>query len=53
MFINYRSEDSSSNGAWLYTELAHRFGEEHILLSLAAQIEKARPWCKKKPPIYG
>jgi amidase len=30
-----------------------RFGEEHVLLSLAAQIEKARPWCKKKPPIYG
>jgi hypothetical protein len=32
VFINYRSEDSSSNGAWLYTELAHRFGEEHIFL---------------------
>jgi amidase len=30
-----------------------RFGEEHVLLSLAAQIEKAAPWRKKRPPIYG
>jgi amidase len=30
-----------------------RFGEEHVLLSLAAQIEKAQPWSKKKPPVYG
>jgi hypothetical protein len=32
VFINYRGEDSSSNGAWLYTELTHRLGEEHIFL---------------------
>lgn len=32
VFINYRGEDSSSNGAWLYTELTHRFGEEHLFL---------------------
>ena len=31
VFINYRGEDSSSNGAWLYTELTHRFGEEHLI----------------------
>jgi tetratricopeptide (TPR) repeat protein len=32
VFINYRSEDSASNGAWLYTELAHCFGDEHVFL---------------------
>jgi amidase len=30
-----------------------RFGEEHLLLQLAAQIEKAEPWSKKRPPGYG
>jgi amidase len=30
-----------------------RFGEEHLLLQLAAQIEKAEPWSKKRPSVYG
>jgi amidase len=30
-----------------------RFGEEHLLLQLAAQIEKGEPWNKKRPPVYG
>jgi amidase len=30
-----------------------RFGEEHLLLELAAQIEKAEPWNRKRPPVYG
>ena len=30
-----------------------RFGEEHVLLQLAAQIEEAEPWSKKRPPVYG
>jgi amidase len=30
-----------------------RFGEEHLLLQLAAQIEKAEPWSNKRPPRYG
>jgi len=29
------------------------FGEEHLLLQLAAQIEKAEPWSNKRPPGYG
>jgi hypothetical protein len=32
VFINYRGEDSAGNGAWLYTELVHQFGDEHIFL---------------------
>jgi amidase len=30
-----------------------RFGEEHLLLQLAAQIERAEPWSKRRPPVYG
>jgi len=30
-----------------------RFGEEHLLLQLAAQIERAEQWIKNRPPIYG
>ncbi|HEX4705511.1 MAG TPA: toll/interleukin-1 receptor domain-containing protein [Pseudonocardiaceae bacterium] len=32
MFINYRGADSHSYGALLYTELARRFGDEHVFL---------------------
>jgi amidase len=29
-----------------------RFGEEHLLLQLAVQIERAEPW-SARPPVYG
>lgn len=29
-----------------------RFGEEQTLFSLAAQLERARPWAGRKPPIH-
>lgn len=32
VFINYRGEDTTGYGALLYTELAHRFGEDHVFL---------------------
>ena len=32
MFINYRGEDSHSYGALLYTEIARRFGADHVFL---------------------
>ncbi len=32
VFINYRGEDSTSSGAWLYTELTHGLGDEHPFL---------------------
>ena len=32
-------------------QLAGRYGEEGTILSLGAQLEKARPWFNRKPPI--
>ena len=33
-------------------QFAGRFGDEPTLFRLAAQLEKARPWSDKKPPIH-
>jgi len=43
----------SKSGLPVGVQFVGRFGEEHVLLQLAAQIEKAAPWIKKKPPVYG
>ncbi len=33
-------------------QFAGRFGDEATLFRLAAQLEKARPWINRKPPIH-
>ena len=43
----------SASGLPIGVQFVGRFGEEHLLLQLAAQIEKAHPWIKKHPPIWG
>jgi amidase len=32
--------------------LAGRMGDEATLISLSAQLEAARPWADKHPPIW-
>jgi amidase len=43
----------SKAGLPIGVQFVGRFGEEHLLLQLAAQIEKAQPWNRERPPIYG
>jgi len=40
----------TTSGFPIAVQLAGRYGEEGTILSLGAQLEKARPWFDKKPP---
>jgi amidase len=33
-------------------QFSARLGDEGTLLALAAQLEQARPWIDRKPPIW-
>ena len=41
----------SDGGLPVGSHFLGRFGAEHTLLSLAGQLEAARPWADKKPPV--
>src|SRR5262249_39402613 len=43
----------SKSGLPIGVQFVGRFGDEHLLLQLAAQIEKAEPWDNKRPPVCG
>lgn len=42
----------SDDGLPVGMQLAARFGEEAVLLSLAGQLEEARPWRHRRPPVW-
>ncbi len=42
----------AANGLPVGVHFAARFGDETTLLKLAAQLEKAKPWAAKHPPIW-
>lgn len=42
----------SSAGLPIGVQLAGRFGDDATLLQLAAQLEQARPWKQRRPPIH-
>lgn len=41
----------SETGLPLGMHIAGSFGSEALLLSLAAQVERARPWAERRPPL--
>jgi amidase len=43
----------SSDGLPLGMQFAGRYADEGTLYRLAAQLEQARPWIHRKPPVWG
>jgi len=43
----------SSDGLPIGMQFAARYGDEATLFRLAAQLEQARPWRQRRPPIWG
>jgi len=41
----------TASGFPVAVQLAGRYGEEGTILALGAQLEKARPWLNRRPPI--
>jgi amidase len=44
--------DWGSNGLPIGSQFAARIGAEATLLALAYEMEEARPWAGKRPPIF-
>ncbi|MBK8455873.1 MAG: amidase [Phyllobacteriaceae bacterium] len=42
----------STEGLPIGVHLAARFGADEMLMSLSAEIERARPWFDRRPPIH-
>ena len=41
----------NNEGLPIGVHFAARFGDEATLFRLAAQLEEARPWASKRPPV--
>ncbi|MGH7857263.1 MAG: amidase family protein, partial [Candidatus Binatia bacterium] len=42
----------SASGVPVGVQLAARFGDEAALIRLGSQLEEARPWAAKRPPVH-
>ena len=43
---------ATAAGLPIGVQIAGRFGDEATLIRLASQLEQARPWAKRKPPVH-
>ena len=43
----------STSGLPIGIHLAAAFGQDELLISLCAEVERAAPWAAKKPPMWG
>ena len=43
----------NADGLPIGTQFFGRFGDEATLFRLAAQLEQARPWANRHPPVWG
>ena len=43
---------TSDDGLPVGVQLATRFGEEALLIRIASQLEVARPWASRLPPVH-
>jgi amidase len=43
----------NDSGLPIGTQLVARFGREDLLIAVAAQLERARPWAEVTPPLFG
>jgi amidase len=44
--------EQSDEGLPIGVQLAAAFGREDTLIAVAAQLERARPWAERRPPVF-
>ena len=43
---------ASAEGLPIGTQLVAAYGREDVLIRIAAQLETARPWRERRPPVH-
>jgi amidase len=49
--LYWNEEEAAPKGLPIGTHFVARFGDEATLFRLASQLEQARPWAQRRPPV--